>query len=288
MTRQNIFDQYTAKTSPIHRLSPIVKVVVAVLFIFSNTLLPDGAWLSFALSGGIILTLTLLAKLEWHYTLKRSLIVLPFALAGISALFSLPGKTLAIWHIGSLELILTDAGLLRFESILVRSWLSVQIAILLVATTTFPDLIHALEHLRLPKMLVTVVAFLYRYMTVLSDEALRLLRARQSRSALLPNPPHSDDFSRPALGKLRTKVLTTKTRGGGSLLWRARTAGNMVGQLFLRSYERSDRIYHAMLSRGYSGHLRTLNPHSMESRDWLLIVLAFIFIALLQLFAHIS
>ncbi|MBT7074933.1 MAG: cobalt ECF transporter T component CbiQ, partial [Anaerolineae bacterium] len=148
MAHQNIFDQYKAENSVIHRLSPIVKVVLAVLFIFSNALLPDGAWLSFALKWGAILMLSLLAKLEWHYTLKRSVIVLPFALAGISALFSLPGKTLAIWQLGSLELILTDAGLLRFESILLRSWLSVQVAILLVSTTTFPDLIHALEHLR--------------------------------------------------------------------------------------------------------------------------------------------
>ena len=233
----------------------------------------------------IILTLSLLGRLGWSYTLKRSFIILPFALAGISALFSLPGKTLAIWQLGSLELILTDAGLLRFESILVRSWLSVQFAILLVATTTFPDLIHALEHLRLPKMLVTVIAFLYRYMSIISDEALRLLRARQSRSAVLPkDKPRSKGFSPSISSQETTKVITT--RNGRNLLWRARTAGNMVGQLFLRSYERSDRIYYAMLSRGYSGHIRTLNPHRMESHDWLLIALVFIFIAFLQLFAH--
>ncbi len=279
-------DRYQFTNSPLHHLSPIVKVVVTVLFIFSNALLPDGAWLSFAISWVIILTLSLLGRLGWSYTLKRSFIILPFALAGISALFSLPGKTLAIWQLGSLELILTDAGLLRFESILVRSWLSVQFAILLVATTTFPDLIHALEHLRLPKMLVTVIAFLYRYMSIISDEALRLLRARQSRSAVLPkDKPRSKGFSPSTSSQEMTKVVTT--RNGRNLLWRARTAGNMVGQLFLRSYERSDRIYYAMLSRGYSGHIRTLNPHRMESHDWLLIALVFIFIAFLQLFAHL-
>jgi len=259
----NIFDRYQIENSPLHRLSPNVKVTVTILFIFSNALLPDGDWRSFGISWGIILLLNLLAQLGWGYTLKRSLIALPFALAAITALFSLPGKTLAIWHLGNLELILTDAGLLRFLSILVRSWLSVQIAILLVATTQFPDLIHALEHLRLPKMLVTIIAFLYRYMSVLTDEVMRLMRARQARSAVLPDQ-----------------------RGGGSVLWRARTAGNMVGQLFLRSYERSDRIYHAMLSRGYSGHLRTLNRHEMQPRDWLIITLSLLFIASLQLFAH--
>ena len=43
----------------------------------------------------------------------------------------------------------------------------------------------------------------------------------------------------------------------------------MAGQLFLRSYERSDRIYNAMMSRGYTGYIRTLNPHVMRSKDWL-------------------
>lgn len=261
----NIFDRYHANNSPLHHLSPNVKVVVAILFILSNALLPDGDWVSFAISWSVILFLNLLSQLGWGFTLKRSIIALPFALAAITALFSLPGKTIAIWNLGSLELILTDAGLLRFLSILVRSWLSVQIAILLVAATKFPDLIHALEHLRLPKMLVTVIAFLYRYMSVLTDEVMRLMRARQSRSAVLPDQ-----------------------HGGGNVFWRARTAGNMIGQLFLRSYERSDRIYKAMLSRGYSGHLRTLNLHEMTTRDWLIITLAFLLIASLQLFAHTS
>ena len=170
---------------------------------------------------------------------------LPFALAALTAVFSIPGKPLAEWHIASLTLVPTDAGVLRFVSIVIRSWLSVQAAILLVGVTRFPDLIHAFEHLRVPSILTTIVAFLYRYLFVLTDQVMRLLRARQSRSAAAPgrNP-------------------------GGSLAWRGRVAGNMAGQLFLRSYERSDRIYNAMLARGYDGHLRTLNAHSLHAWDW--------------------
>ena len=81
------------------------------------------------------------------------------------------------------DFVITDAGLLRFVSILIRSWLSVQIALLLVAATRFPDLIHAFEHLRVPAILTTIIAFLYRYLFVLMDEVFRLLRARESRSA---------------------------------------------------------------------------------------------------------
>jgi cobalt/nickel transport system permease protein len=59
--------------------------------------------------------------------------------------------------------------------------------------------------------------------------------------------------------------------------------GNMAGQLFLRSYERSDRIYNAMLARGYDGRLRTLNPHVLHSRDWAYGTAAILILLLLQL-----
>jgi len=236
---------------------------VTILAILSNVLLPDGAWLAFSVSWMLVIVVNQLARLGWTFSLRRSFIALPFALAAITAIFSLPGETLTVWNIGPWHLVATDVGLLRFVSIVVRSWLSVQVAIILVATTQFPDLIHALEHLRLPRMLVTVIAFLYRYMFVLTDEVMRLLRARQARSAVL-----------------------TGQHGGGTVSWRARTAGHMVGQLFLRSYERSDRIYQAMLSRGYQGHIRTLNRHEMHASDWLILALTTACLLLLQLFAR--
>lgn len=265
MIHDNLFDRYRDGESPLHRLSPNVKVVLTILFILSNALLPDGHWLGFGFSWGIILLLNWIARLGMGYTFKRSFIALPFALAAITAIFALPGKTLAEFDFLFWHLVATDTGLLRFFSIVVRSWLSVQVAILLVTTTQFPDLIHALEHLRLPRLLITVIAFLYRYIFVLSDEVLRLLRARQSRSASLD-------------GK----------RGGGTVLWRAQVAGNMVGQLFLRSYERSDRIYNAMLARGYQGHLRTLNRHTMQTRDWLILLFSIALLLLLQIFTHFT
>ena len=265
MIHDNLFDRYRDGESPLHHLSPIVKVVLTVLFILSNALLPDAHWLGFGISWLVILLLNLVGHLGWSYTFKRSFIALPFALAAITAIFALPGKTLAEFDFLFWHLVATDVGLLRFVSIVVRSWLSVQVAILLVTTTQFPDLIHALEHLRLPRLLITVIAFLYRYIFVLSDEVLRLMRARQSRSAVLPGQS-----------------------GGGTVLWRARIAGNMVGQLFLRSYERSDRIYNAMLARGYQGHLRTLNRHALHTRDWVILIIATALLLLLQIFSHFN
>jgi cobalt/nickel transport system permease protein len=241
----NTFDRYITQDSLLHRLDPRVKVVITVLFIISNAALPDGAWVAFLLAWGLVLTVNLLARLEPAYALKRSLIALPFALAGLTVIFTLPGRPAFTLPLGPWTLTATDAGLTRFASLVTRSWLSVQMAILLVATTRFPDLMHALRHLRLPYLLVAVISFTYRYLFVLTDEVMRLLRARDARSA------------RPVGGG-----------GGGSLVWRARVAGNMAGQLFLRSYERSERVYNAMQARGYRGHFQTLNPHRMQSTDW--------------------
>jgi cobalt/nickel transport system permease protein len=99
---------------------------------------------------------------------------------------------------------------------------------------------------------------------VLVDEVFRLLRARESRSA-----------------------AAAGSRSGGSVAWRARVAGNMAGQLFLRSYERSDRVYNAMLARGYAGHLMTINPHELRNIDYITALLAISLILLLQVIGRL-
>jgi cobalt/nickel transport system permease protein len=254
------FDRYHETDSFLHRLDPRLKVLSTVAFILSNALLPDGAWIAFGLSWLLLLLGNLLSNLGIGFTFRRSLVALPFALIALTVLFSIPGQPLATFHFLFWDFTITDAGLLRFVSILIRSWLSVQMAILMVATVRFPDLIHALEHLRIPSILTTIIAFLYRYLFVLMDEVFRLMRARESRSAAAPGQ-----------------------RSGGRLGWRAQIAGHMAGQLFLRSYERSDRVYNAMLARGYAGHMETINPHELRRRDYLTAGLMMLAILFLQL-----
>jgi len=255
----DVFDQYQFSQSRVHALDPRVKVLITVLFILSNAILPDGSWPAFALAWLLLLIANDQSGLGLGFTFKRSAVALPFALVAISAIFSPHGSPLAIWDLGFITLVPTDLGLARFLSILVRSWLSVQAAILLVGTTQFPDLLHALEHLRLPRTLTTIIAFLFRYLFVLTNEVFRILRAREARSAGLPG-----------------------VKGGGSLSWRIKTTGSMAGQLFLRSYERSDRIYQAMISRGYTGHIRTLNPHHLRRADWLTFLFSILLLLIVQ------
>jgi cobalt/nickel transport system permease protein len=253
------FDRYHESESFLHRLDPRVKVVVTVGFILSNALLPDGAWIAFGVSWLFLLFANWLSNLGIGFTFKRSLVALPFALIAITVLFSMPGQPLFTFHFLLWDLTISDVGLLRFVSILIRSWLSVQMAILLVAVARFPDLVHALEHLRVPMILTTIIAFLYRYLFVLGDEVFRLIRARESRSAAAPGQ-----------------------KSGRSVAWRAQVAGHMAGQLFLRSYERSDRVYNAMLARGFTGHMQTIHPHELRRVDYLTTALVLIAILLLQ------
>jgi cobalt/nickel transport system permease protein len=190
---------------------------------------------------------------------------LPFALVAITVLFSIPGKPVSSFHFLMWNMTITDAGLLRFVSIVIRSWLSVQMAILLVSTTEFPKVIHALNHLRVPPIITMIISFLYRYLFVLTDEVLRMMRARQARSA-----------------------ASAGIRSGGSVAWRAQIAGHMAGQLFLRSYERSDRIYNAMLSRGYKGELMTIHPHHYEKHDVMIGIFSIFVLIVIQLAGRLS
>ncbi len=238
------FDRYHHGYSPVHDLDPRIKVIVTIAYILSNALLPDGAWSAFLIACAFLLLANGFSGLGWGFTFRRSFVALPFALIAVTVLFSIPGTPLLEFKFLMWNIIITDAGVLRFVSIVIRSWLSVQMAILLVSTTEFPKIIHALNHLRIPTIITVIISFLYRYLFVLADEVMRLLRARQSRSA-----------------------AAAGVRSGGSVMWRAQIAGHMAGQLFLRSYERSDRIYNAMLSRGYRGELMTIHPHHYHRSD---------------------
>jgi cobalt/nickel transport system permease protein len=116
---------------------------------------------------------------------------------------------------------------------------------------------------RIPRLLVAMFGLMWRYLFVLVDEALRLMRARSARSGSSSDP---------------TKKV------GGSLIWRGRVAGGMAGNLFLRGIERSDRTYVAMLSRGYNGEVRALPLSALTRGSWLTLWLGLSMLAVLLVF----
>lgn len=251
----HFLDPYHQRTSPLHSMDGRVKLLLTLGYLVAAALLPAGAWPVFALFLGLAAAAEWLSGLSFGYYWKRSLVALPFALAAVPLVFTAGPPYWQTWGAVSLSL----PGLERLISIALKSWLSVQAALLLVTTTRFPDLLAAMRSLRLPRLLVAVIGLMWRYLFVLVDEAGRLNRARQSRSGALPGCPP-----------------------GGSLPWRARTTGGMVGSLMVRSLDRGDRVYQAMAARGYDGEARSLPlPPLTRADSGLLLAAGALLLALL-------
>jgi cobalt/nickel transport system permease protein len=185
-------------------------------------------------------------------------LALPFVLAAFPVIFTNGKTVLFAFSIGSWTMTAHAEGLARFVSLGLKSWLSVQAAIVMAASTPFPELLQAMRAVGVPRLLVSMFGMMWRYAFVLIDEALRLMRARAARSG-----SRIVQLEAPAFNQSRLQV-----REGGSILWRARVTGGMAGNLFLRAFERSDRIYVAMLSRGYSGEVRFQPLAPMTGATW--------------------
>lgn len=238
-------DPYQPRQSIVHRLDGRVKVVLTLAWIASLSLFPfpNLGWLESMRVGLkyalVWLMLTLLAgfsRLGIFYLLKRSFLALPFVFAALPLLFARPGPyATPVWQLGPLTIY--TYGLVRFLFLALKSWLAVQIAILMVATTPFPELLQAMRAIGLPRLFVAMFSLTWRYLFVLADEALRLMRARAARSGVDSNQ--------------------TPFGGAGRIVWEAQVTGGMAASLFLRSLERADRIHFAMLARGYDGEVRS-------------------------------
>ncbi len=212
-------------------MHPGVKLVFTLVFIIFLNLTPAQAWPAYIFFYTFLLALVLVSRIQLSILFQRTLLATPFILAAIPLIFSANPPYYSISLLPDVEIYLSLEGLQKFVSIAIKFFISIQAAILLTATTRFPDLLFAMERLKVPKLMVAIIGLAWRFLFVIRDVVLRMIRARTSRSSSLSSSSHS----------------------GGSLWWRARVTGVMAGSLFLRSIECSDRIYAAMLSRGYVG-----------------------------------
>ncbi|MGD1995012.1 MAG: cobalt ECF transporter T component CbiQ [Anaerolineae bacterium] len=238
--RHSFLDRYRQGTSLIHRLDPRLKLLATLAFVLVVTTTPPGNWTAFALLAALAIGAVLVAGVPLVEGVRHSAIALPFAgMVAISLPFTQAGDVVWSWHPFGLQLTITDAGLVLFATVVVKAWLSLLVSGLLVSATPFPDLLKAMRSLHVPAVLMATVSFMYRYLFVLVDEAMRLQTARAARSV----------------------------GSGRTVRWRARVLGGMIGSLFVRSYERSERIYAAMLARGFAGEVRTLTRLTWRARD---------------------
>ena len=243
-----LLDRYLEGRSWFHSADARIKLVMALGFIFATTSIPPGKWIGFAAMLALVWLAAGISRVGLLRVFLRSLVAIPFILIALPTVFTKPGLPLFELNLALFTLTGTLEGLDFFISVLLKSWASVTAAVVLTATTPPLRLLEALRALRVPAILVAIVMLMYRYLFVLVDEAQSLMRARTARSA--------------AIGP----------KSGGSLVWRAKSAGGMAGSLFIRTLDRSERIYMAMLARGYDGTLRQSHVDSLERGPILLLV----------------
>ncbi len=179
-------DLYRNHSSPIHNLDARVKLILTLAFIIFLNLSPIGSWPAIIFFLTLSISTALLAHLKPVYLLKRSLIALPFILAAFPLIFQGNPPDYPIHILPDWTIYYSPAGLQRFITIALKAWISVQTAILLTATTRFPAILTALQLMRLPRLWVTVIGLMWRYLFVITDEVTRMLHARSSRSAAAP------------------------------------------------------------------------------------------------------
>jgi cobalt/nickel transport system permease protein len=256
-------ERYQEGGSLLHRLEARTKLLIALGFIFAATLTPAGRWEVLGILAILLMAGIALGRLSPLLVLRRSALALPFVLAALPLLFTREGDSIFTIPVLAWHWTATDAGLEAVLTILLRSWLSVSAAVILTATTPATDLLRALQGLHAPRVVVATVSFMYRYVFVIGEEAQRLMRARECRSAVVGEG------------------------SGGSLHWRTHVLGNMVGSLFLRSYERAERIYEAMRSRGYDGELRSLAIPSLRYADYAALAITVSLLTALETYARL-
>jgi cobalt ECF transporter T component CbiQ len=226
----------------LQRADPRGKVVlflVAVLVVGLSRTLP--VLLSLY---AVIVGLALASKLSFAFFVKRVLLGIPLfaGIVYIPALFLIEGNDLVSFHLGPIDLSISDNAVASAAIFVTRVAVSVSLAVLLVVTTRWADLLKALRVLRIPSAFIVVLGMTYRYIFLFLQTVENLFLARASR-----------------------------TVGISSEREQRHWIGNGMGSLMSKSFTTSNAVYLAMVARGFTGDVRTLSDFAMRDEDWLLV-----------------
>ncbi|HEX6888855.1 MAG TPA: cobalt ECF transporter T component CbiQ [Candidatus Nanopelagicales bacterium] len=226
---------YVHRHTPVHLLPPEVKIACLVAFIFVVVATPVHQVWAFGVYAALLVALAAVAQLPARVVAPRMVVEVPFLLFAALMPFTGPDPQVQV-----LGLTLSEPGLWAAFGIVAKGTIGVLAAIILAATTPARDLLSGLRALHVPALLVQIASFMLRYLHVVGDEMARMKVARESRGFEATGPR-----SWPVLG-------------------------HSAGALFIRSYERGERVHLAMLSRGYSGSMPMLDDLHATRRQWLL------------------
>lgn len=225
---------YVHEHSTIHGLAPEAKIVAAFGMILCIAVTPrEDVW-AFGLYAIGVVTLSLWARVPVPFLLRRLVAIAPFVVFALFIPFIASGHPIEI-----LGVQVSEEGLWGAWNILAKATLGASVSILLTATTEITDIIRGLGVLRVPAVFTSIATFMIRYLELIADE----------------------------LGRMR--VAMTARAYDPRWLAQARPIANSAGALFVRSYERGERVHAAMVSRGFEGEMPHLGHARAGRMEWL-------------------
>jgi cobalt/nickel transport system permease protein len=224
---------YVHEHSPFHRLVPEVKIAAAVGMITCVAITPRQEMWAFALYAVIVMVLISISRVSPLFVLARLAAVAPFVIFALFIPFIGTGDTTTLWGIE-----LSIDGLWATWNIIIKAVLGASISIVLTATTEVPDIIRGLGVLRVPALFTSIATFMIRYLELITEE----------------------------LGRMR--VAMTARGYDPRWLYQARPIATSAGAMFVRSYERSERIHSAMLARGFTGEMPIFDRRRAGAVEW--------------------
>ena len=206
--------------SPVHRAPAHLKLLALVGFMLVVVAIPRSWHAAYAVAALLLLTVVAVSRVPVAYLAPRMVVEVPFALFAVLVPFIATGPRTDVLGVS-----VSEPGLQAGIALLVKGTLGVLASLTLAATTEPPDLLRGLQRLRMPDLIVQIMGFMIRYLDVVTDELGRMMTALRSRGCDPRSPRHWPTLAR------------------------------SLGALFIRSYERGERVHLAMLSRGYDGKL---------------------------------
>ncbi|PRY54877.1 cobalt/nickel transport system permease protein [Knoellia remsis] len=221
--------------SLVHRLPAHTKLVGLLAFVLGVVALPSSAHLARLAMLALAVLVVAATRVPWRHVVRRMVVEVPFVVFAIVLPFVATGPRRALGPVT-----VSASGLEAALTLLVTATVSVLTAIAFAVTTSTRDLVRALQHLRVPDRLVQILAFMVRYLGVVTAQSQRMKVARESRAF---------------------EARTVRS-------WPV--IASSAGALFVRSYERGERVHLAMMSRGYSGRLPVIEPLRATAGQWTL------------------
>ena len=224
---------YRHGNTPVHRLPAQVKVVALLIFVLAVVVIPHEAFWAYFLAGCLLVGVTIVAELPAGFVARRMIVEIPILIFALMLPFFGQGATTEV-----LGLTLSIEGLWGAWTILAKATLGLGASIIVSATTTIPDMLRGLDRIRVPRVITAIAGFMVRYLDIVAGE-----------------------FS-------RRRVAMAARGYEPRWLWQNGPLAQSAGSLFIRSFERGERIHQAMVARGFTGRMPTFGDRPATTGEW--------------------